>query len=104
MVRQELARLYTIAETIRFLVYRVRTAGSRGEQPGPESSVLKLAASRRLEMMGNLSMAVMGPSATLCDGDAVFNGFWQNYAFLGQWMSRIGGGTDQVQRNIIDHW
>ena len=29
------------------------------------------------------------------------NGFWQNYAFLSQWMSRIGGGTDQVQRNII---
>lgn len=101
VVRQQLARLYTIVETMRFLGYRVRTATSRGEQPGPESSVLKLAASRRLELMGDLSMAIMGPSATLYGADAAFNGFWQNYAFLGQWMSRIGGGTDQVQRNII---
>ena len=27
-------------------------------------------------------------------------GFWQQY-FLSQWSSRIGGGTDQIQRNII---
>ncbi len=101
MIRQQLASLHTIAATIRFLGYRVRTAASRGGQPGPESSVLKLASSRRLELMGEVSMAIMGPAATLYGSDAVFNGFWQNYAFLGQWMSRIGGGTDQVQRNII---
>ena len=27
-------------------------------------------------------------------------GFWQQQ-FLSQWAVRIGGGTDQVQRNII---
>ena len=31
---------------------------------------------------------------------AYLGGFWQNQ-FLGQWMSRIGGGTDQIQRNTI---
>jgi alkylation response protein AidB-like acyl-CoA dehydrogenase len=101
VVRQKIIQLHEVGETIRFLGYRVRTSASRGEQPGPESSVLKLAASRRLEMQGDLTMELMGPHATLAGADAHANGFWQNYAFLSQWMSRIGGGTDQVQRNII---
>ena len=33
VIRQQLARLYTIVETMRFLGYRVHTATSRGEQP-----------------------------------------------------------------------
>jgi alkylation response protein AidB-like acyl-CoA dehydrogenase len=101
VVRQSLMQLHAVAETIRFLGYRVRTAASRGEAPGPESSVLKLANSARLEMLGNLSMGVMGAAGTLYDDDAHMGGFWQNHSFLGQWMSRIGGGTDEVQRNII---
>ena len=100
-VRQALARLHSMEETIRFLSYRVRTSASRGEPPGPESSVLKLAASRRLEAQGSLVMRLMGAAATLAETDAHANGFWQNYAFLGQWAARIGGGTDQVQRNIV---
>jgi alkylation response protein AidB-like acyl-CoA dehydrogenase len=101
VVRQDLARLYTFAATARFLGYRVRTAASRGEAPGPESSVLKLANSMRLDLLGNLTMTIMGARGTLYGDDAEVAGFWQNYAFLGQWMSRIGGGTDEVQRNII---
>ncbi len=100
-IRQDLARLHSIGETIRFLGYRVRTAASRGEAPGPESSILKLAASRRLALQGDLVMTIMGAKGMLYDTDAEMNGFWQNYAFLMQWASRIGGGTEQVQRNIV---
>ena len=100
-VRQDLARLVEMEETIRFLSYRVRTASSRGVAPGPESSVLKLAASRRLELQGSLVMRLMGASAMLAGDDAHAGGFWHNYGFLGQWAARIGGGTDQVQRNIV---
>ena len=32
--------------------------------------------------------------------DALQGGVWQTY-FLGQWASRIGGGTDQIQRNVL---
>ncbi|MCX7620827.1 MAG: acyl-CoA dehydrogenase, partial [Acidimicrobiales bacterium] len=32
--------------------------------------------------------------------DAPDDGMWQG-RFLYQWASRIGGGTDQVQRNVI---
>ncbi len=100
-VRQQLARLVEMESTIRYLSYRVRTAASRGEMPGPESSVLKLAASRRLELQGSLVMEIMGGAAMLAGSDAPMNGFWQNAGFLCQWMSRIGGGTDEVQRNIV---
>ncbi len=100
-VRQQLARLVEMESTIRYLSYRVRTAASRGELPGAESSVLKLAASRRLELQGSLVMEIMGGAAMLAASDAHMNGFWQNASFLGQWMSRIGGGTDEIQRNIV---
>jgi hypothetical protein len=32
--------------------------------------------------------------------DAIDHGRWQ-MEFLGQWSARIGGGTDQIQRNTI---
>jgi len=101
VLRQELARVHCLRETIRFLGYRAQTAAGRGEPPGPESSVLKLAATRRLAAEADLTMAIMGAAATLVGDDAHMAGFWQNYSFLGQWMSRIGGGTDEVQRNIV---
>jgi alkylation response protein AidB-like acyl-CoA dehydrogenase len=36
----------------------------------------------------------------LYDDDAIQHGYWQQQ-FLGQWSSRIGGGTEQIQRNVI---
>jgi hypothetical protein len=59
-----------------------------------------LAASRRLEFDGDLVLALQGAGATLSDGDARDHGYWQQQ-FLMQWSSRIGGGTEQVQRNVI---
>ena len=99
-LRQELARCFTRYELLRYLGYRVQTAVSHGEPPGPEASVMKLALSHHLEATGDLVMALEGPAGTLLDGDAPGDGFWQ-YQFLGQWRSRIGGGTDQIQRNIV---
>jgi alkylation response protein AidB-like acyl-CoA dehydrogenase len=99
-IRQELMRQHSYLETMRFLGYRVQTAASKGAVPGPESSVLKLAASRKLEHAGNLVLAIEGAAGMLSDDDAYQHGFWQGQ-FLSQWASRIGGGTDQVQRNII---
>jgi hypothetical protein len=36
----------------------------------------------------------------LIGDDATQNGLWQQQ-FLGQWGVRIGGGTEQVQRNVL---
>jgi alkylation response protein AidB-like acyl-CoA dehydrogenase len=98
--RHELARLYTTYAIQRWLGYRVRTAVSHGRVPGPESSVMKLINSLHVAHIGDVAIGVMGPAGTLWHDDAKDGGFWQD-SFLFQWSSRIGGGTEQVQRNII---
>ena len=100
VVRQRLADLHIRFELLRYLGYRVRTAAARGELPGPESSVMKLAVSALYETGGDLVVALQGPAGMLTHDDAPFGGRFQDL-FMGQWAPRIGGGTDQVQRNII---
>ncbi len=101
VLRQELMRLYTSYEIGTYMGYRVRTAASKGVAPGPEVSVMKIAVSERLALQGNLVEAIMGAAGTLWGPDAPDDGYWQSMSLLGQWMSRIGGGTEDVQRNIV---
>jgi alkylation response protein AidB-like acyl-CoA dehydrogenase len=98
VLRQDLARSYTRTQLIKWLGLRARSRKDGGL--GPEASVLKLAASRRLEHDGNLVMELQGAQSMLYDDDALQHGYWQQQ-FLGQWSSRIGGGTEQIQRNVI---
>jgi alkylation response protein AidB-like acyl-CoA dehydrogenase len=100
LVRQGLAALYVRTQLLRYLGLRARTASSQGRPPGPESSVLKLAYSRHAGLTGDLVLEVLGASGCLAGQSAVDGGFWQQQ-FLGQWSVRIGGGTDQIQRNVI---
>ncbi len=100
VARQRLAAAYTRSELLKYLGYRVWTALSKGEQPGPESSVIKLAYSEQVARLGDLVVDLQVAAGMLGGHDARDGGTWQ-VQFLNQWMSRIGGGTDQVQRNII---
>ena len=100
VIRQELAKAYTRMQIQKYLGYRVRTAALRGEQPGPESSVMKLAVSLHLHEIGNLVMAMEQAAGMLSGVSAIDDGRWQ-MEFLGQFGARIGGGTDQIQRNTI---
>jgi alkylation response protein AidB-like acyl-CoA dehydrogenase len=98
--RQRLMRMYTLFEITRFLGYRVQTSLSHGIEPGPESSVLKLHISRQYGEGGDVMMELSGAGGMLWEHDAPFDG-WFVELFLSQWAPRIGGGTDQVQRNIV---
>ena len=100
MLRRQIADAYIRFELLRYLGLRVQTAISQGRAPGQESSVLKLAFSRHTAATGDLVIALQGAAGMLIDDDAIDDGFWQQH-FLGQWSVRIGGGTDQIQRNII---
>jgi alkylation response protein AidB-like acyl-CoA dehydrogenase len=100
VLRQELTQAYIRLQVIRYLSWRVQTAVSKGRQPGPESSVLKLAVSRHQGRTGDLIMAILGAEGTLLDYGDPADYSWQ-LQFVSQWSSRIGGGTEQVQRNII---
>jgi alkylation response protein AidB-like acyl-CoA dehydrogenase len=99
-IRQQLAKSYTRSELLRWLGERARAAIKAGKPMGPESSVAKLAISQQVFENGNLALAIEGADAMLYSDDAFEHGFWQQQ-FLGQWGIRIGGGTEQVQRNIL---
>ena len=49
---------------------------------------------------GDLALAIEGAAGMLIGADATQDGLWQQQ-FLGQWGIRIGGGTEQVQRNVL---
>jgi alkylation response protein AidB-like acyl-CoA dehydrogenase len=67
---------------------------------GPESSVMKLFMSQRVARDGDLVMAIQGAHGMLHLGDALQSAQW-NQVFLNQWSIRIGGGTEQIQRNVL---
>jgi alkylation response protein AidB-like acyl-CoA dehydrogenase len=99
-IRQRLVGLYVRLQLLRWLGQRAQASMRKGLGPGPESSVAKLFGSNHIALNGDLAMAIEGADAMLYAADAFEDGFWQQQ-FLDQWNSRIGGGTEQVQRNII---
>ena len=101
VVRQELMKLYTSYQISKYIGYRTRTAASKGIAPGPEVSTMKIAISDRLAFQGDLVESIMGADGMLWGPDAIDDGYWQTMVFMGQWMARIGGGTEDVQRNIV---
>jgi alkylation response protein AidB-like acyl-CoA dehydrogenase len=100
VIRQQVIKAYVHHRTITYLGWRVQTAVDRGEMPGPESSVIKLSHSLLQGELGEAAMAILGASGMLLDYAALDVSPWQS-RFLTQWASRLGGGTEQVQRNIV---
>ena len=100
VIRQALARSYTRFEILTWLGQRARAAAMQGRPAGPEASVMKLAISQRVAADGDLALALEGPNGMLHGDDAPDGGTWQQM-FLNQWSIRIGGGTEQIQRNTL---
>jgi alkylation response protein AidB-like acyl-CoA dehydrogenase len=100
VIRQQIAAYYTRTELLRFMNYRVQTAISHGRMPGPEASTTKLFVSQHASLTGELIMDLTGAQGMLADASAIDDGVWQR-AFLNQWMVKLGGGTDNIQRNSL---
>jgi alkylation response protein AidB-like acyl-CoA dehydrogenase len=100
LLRQRLADAFVRFEILKYLGRRAQAAQRDGRSAGAEASVLKLAMSRHVSLNGDLALALEGAPAMLLHGDAPYGGFWQQH-FMNQWGIRIGGGTEQVQRNVI---
>jgi alkylation response protein AidB-like acyl-CoA dehydrogenase len=83
-----------------FTALRQLTSLAKGGVPGPEGSLGKLVGTMILSDLYEEAVESLGAQGLLAGTDAPFEGEWQN-AFLGAPGLRIGGGTDQIQRNII---
>ncbi len=101
-LRQRLAALHVESEVLRLIRMRTVSARLRGLEPGPEASVRKTLADRHGQHVMALALALAGTDGLLADaapyGDPA--GMWA-YGFLYSPALTIGGGTSEVQRNII---
>jgi len=99
-VRDRYAAIYAKAAALRFTGMRLLTAVSRGAPPGPEGSIVKLLATGMLDDAHTMALDLFEAAGALDASAAPWHGEW-HAAFLGMPGLRIGGGTDQIQRNII---
>jgi alkylation response protein AidB-like acyl-CoA dehydrogenase len=99
-IRQGLAACFVRTEVIKYLGARAQAAVRAGKQPGPETSVVKLNASLHSALNGDLGLQIQGAGGMLAGPDAYRRGMFQQL-FVGQWGMRLGGGTEQIQRNVI---
>jgi alkylation response protein AidB-like acyl-CoA dehydrogenase len=101
-LRQEVARGWIDVEVMRLMNCRTLTRLARGEEPGPESSLVKLFWASLTQRLHDLALRTGGPAAELLAGSphAVDGGRWPQ-AFLWSRVGAIAGGTSEVQANII---
>jgi alkylation response protein AidB-like acyl-CoA dehydrogenase len=102
VVREEIARAWIDVEIMRLMNCRTLTRLERGEEPGPESSLVKLFWASLTQRLHQLGLELEGPHAQLVAGSphALEDGRWQQ-AFLWSRVGAIAGGTSEVQANII---
>jgi alkylation response protein AidB-like acyl-CoA dehydrogenase len=92
-VADALVDAYVALVVLRSHNWRTLSKLARGEEPGPESSWVKLTWSDMTQHLSDTALDVLGPASPLL-------GYWQR-----QWLwskaASIAGGTSEVQRNII---
>ena len=99
-LRLDLVDAWVRAEVIRLTSERVMAAVRNGGAPGPEGSVLKLGLSLFVGRLGDLAMRA-GGAEVLLEGEGP-DGYGElQDLFLSQWSQKIGGGTEQMSRNMI---
>jgi alkylation response protein AidB-like acyl-CoA dehydrogenase len=97
-----LAQSFVELRVLRLHNWRTLSRLAKGIDPGPESSVTKLAWTDMTQALSARALDVVGAAAPLWWGatDNPGNGFWQR-----QWLwskaASIAGGTSEVQRTII---
>ncbi len=100
VIRTRLADVYAREFMLRLLGLRMQSFILNGRGNPPDPSVMKNYMVQSAEIRYNLAMEIEGPSGMLDRVDAPQNGFWQQN-LMGQFGSRIGGGTNEVHRNMI---
>jgi alkylation response protein AidB-like acyl-CoA dehydrogenase len=98
--RDRFLRVVVAGKALGYTHLRMETALAHGRLPGPEGSSAKLVGTLLLADIYDQALDLLGADGMLANGDAPHGGEWQD-AFLGTPGLRIGGGTDQIQRNII---
>jgi alkylation response protein AidB-like acyl-CoA dehydrogenase len=99
--RQKLADWYVQNEGLKLTRFRTQTALSRGETPGPESSIGKIIAANVMQDLASTALDMEDQYGIIADPklaplEAAFH-----MSFMSSPGLRIAGGTDEILKNII---
>jgi alkylation response protein AidB-like acyl-CoA dehydrogenase len=101
-LRQRLAALHIHEEILRLIRMRTVSAAIQGRAPGPEASIRKVLADEHGQAIMGLARDLSGTEGLLVDPHPLGDdpGMW-HYGWLFSRALTIGGGTGEVQRNIL---
>jgi alkylation response protein AidB-like acyl-CoA dehydrogenase len=102
VLRQRLAALYIESEVLRLIRLRTVSAKVQGLEPGPEASVRKALADEHGQHVMATAVELAGSSGMLLDRGpfGADTPMWAK-GYLYSRALTIGGGTSEVQRNIL---
>ncbi len=98
LIRQELARYITQIRVNGWTMQR--SALAKGQLTGADGSIAKLTTARICQESRDLSYGIVGPAGTLSGSTSPINGELQTVN-LSSPGNRLGGGTDEIQLNVI---
>ena len=99
--RERLADWYVAMAGLRYTRMRTLTALSRGQVPGPESSISKVVAANQAQEITAIALDLLDEYGVINDAElAPLRGMLQRY-FMFSPAVRIAGGTDEILLNII---
>lgn len=100
VMRQEIAKLMTMAKSAEWTARRAREAQAQGRVQGPEGSLGKLAASYIARAANKVHTAMTGTNSMLTGDESPMDGVIAEILISTPAIS-IAGGTDEIQKNII---
>jgi alkylation response protein AidB-like acyl-CoA dehydrogenase len=102
VMRQRIAQLFIESEMLRLIRLRTVTAAVKGQAPGPEASIRKALADEHGQRIMGLAKDLTGAHGLLTGPGPLGKAdpTW-SFGYLYARALTIGGGTSEVQRNII---
>jgi alkylation response protein AidB-like acyl-CoA dehydrogenase len=100
-VREQLADWYCKEMGLKYTTYRMITALSRGQDPGPEASISKVVVGANNNQSASYALDLQDTGGILDDDE--LSGFGNQFQrqFMRSPANRIEGGSDEILRNII---
>jgi len=100
VVRQEVAKVLSLARVSQWTAQRAAASSALGRPPGPEGSLGKLASSNIARAASRVHSLIAGASGLLSGPDAPLGGVIAEILVSVPAIS-IAGGTDEIQHNIL---
>jgi alkylation response protein AidB-like acyl-CoA dehydrogenase len=100
-IRDKLADWYVMSRGLKYSHFRTMTALSRGETPGPQSSIGKLVTAAKLQNMSALAMDLLEQGGVITDPTYAPMAALFQTTLMTSPSGRIAGGSDEILRNII---